>query len=631
MPAELTPPSFRILRRLPTGAEVGPGGVHFRVLAPAHSRVEIHMEAGGVHRLIPEDGTYHSGLIAAAGAGDCYRISLDECEPMADPMSRYQPEGPHGPSMIVDPSAFAWRDQDWTGPDVSTLVVYEMHVGTFTQAGTWRAAIEGLPALAELGVTCIEMMPIADFTGEFGWGYDGVCLFAPSHLYGTPDDLRALIDAAHGLGLAVILDVVYNHLGPEGSCIERFAPTFTSGATEWGNAINFDGAGAAPVREFFVANAHYWVDEFHFDGLRLDAVQAIRDQSGAHILKEITAAARRAAGARSIWIVAEHEPQHAELLRGSGNGGVGIDALWNDDFHHTALVAATGRREAYYKDYTGSPQEFISAAKYGFLFQGQWYEWQQQRRGTSALGVPPDAFVCCLQNHDQVANGPNGARLHELTSRARLRALTAVLLLGPWVPMLFQGQEYAADSPFLYFADHRGELADAVREGRRTFLAQFRSQADAIAAGIVPDPDDPKTFRRSKLAPETAYGSAIRALHASLLQLRASERAFRAHHRHGLDGAVLGAHAFVLRFFVNEQTHADDRLLVVNLGPQLDLPSLPEPLLASPAGTTWTIAWSSEDPLYGGPGIDQTMGEGTWTLAAESATVLAPVRTRGAA
>lgn len=625
------PGGLRAVRRSPVGAEVCAEGVHFRVLAPANTRVDVHVEGHGVHRLTVEEGGYHAGLVAGVRAGDRYRIALDDGEPLADPMSRFQPDGPHGASMVVDPSAFEWHDQEWTGPEPSMLVVYELHVGTFTAAGTWRAAIDGLPALADLGITCIEMMPIADFSGRFGWGYDGVCLFAPSHLYGTPDDLRAFIDAAHGLELAVILDVVYNHIGPDGSCLERFVPAFTAGSTEWGTAINFDGAEAMPVREFFVANAHYWIDEFHFDGLRLDAVQAIRDRSGSHILAEITAAARRAAGSRTIWIVAEHESQHTQLLRGAGNGGVGIDALWNDDFHHTAMVAATGRREAYYKDYTGSPQEFISAAKYGFLYQGQWYGWQQQRRGTSALGLPPDAFVCCLQNHDQVANGPNGARLHELTSRAMTRTLTAVLLLGPWIPMLFQGQEYASDSPFLYFADHEGPLAEMVRDGRRSFLGQFPSQADAIAAGAFLEPDDPATFERSRLAPETTHGAAVRALHASLLQLRASDRAFRSQHRYGLDGAVLGSHSFVLRFFVDEDIHNDDRLLVVNLGAQLDLPSLPEPLLAPPAGTTWTTIWSSDDPLYGGPGISQVIGDSGWMLPAESATVLAPVRLRGPA
>lgn len=624
------PKPLPIARRFPIGAEPHADGVHFRVWAPTHSHVEVHVEGRGVHALAADGDGYHAGVIAAAAAGDRYRLSLDHGPLLADPASRFQPDGPHGPSMLIDPSGFRWTDDEWPGPDLSMLVVYELHIGTFTPAGTWQAAVDGLAALADLGVTCIELMPVAEFTGRFGWGYDGVNLFAPTRLYGTPDDFRAFVNGAHALGLAVILDVVYNHVGPDGDCLEPFAPAFFGGSTEWGRAINFDGRDAGPVREYFVTNAQYWIEEFHLDGLRLDAVQAIHDSSDLHIVAELTAAARRAAGTRSLWIVGEDEPQHAHLLRGSEEGGVGIDALWNDDFHHSAMVAATGRREAYFTDYFGTPQEFVSAAKYGFLYQGQWYSWQERGRGTPALGLRPDGLVCFLQNHDQVANGPGGARLHELTSPAMVRALTAVLLLGPWIPMLFQGQEYAADSPFCYFADHAPPLSRAVREGRDTFLSQFPSTADAVAAGAVPDPHDPSTFQRSKLAPDGARGAAMRALHASLLQLRVSDRAFRSQHRRGLDGAVLGTHAFVFRFFAHADVpHGDDRLLVVNLGAQLDRPSMPEPLLAPPATARWAVAWSSDDPLYGGPGVSPLIRPSGWSVPAESATVLAPAGSRG--
>ncbi len=533
--------------------------------------------------------------------------------------------------MVIAPDAFAWTDDEWPGPDLAALVVSEMHIGTFTPAGTWRGAIEHLADLAELGVTCLELMPVADFPGRFGWGYDGVNLFAPTHLYGTPDDFRAFVDAAHVLRLAVVLDVVYNHVGPDGCSLARFNPAFFSGNTEWGRAPNFDGDGSAAVREYCITNARCWIEEFHLDGLRLDAVQAIHDTSARHILAEITTAVRQAAGPRTTWVVAEHEPQDARLLRRQDDGGLGIDAIWNDDFHHAAMVAATGRREAYYTDYTGSPQEFISAAKYGFLYQGQWYSWQAHGRGTPAIGCRPAAFVCFLQNHDQVANGPAGMRLHELTSPAVVRTLTALLLLGPWIPLLLQGQEYASDSPFFYFADHGPALARAVREGRQAFLSQFPSTADAMAVDAVPPPHDPRTFERSTLVPQTTRGAAVRALHASLLELRASDRAFRPQSRTGLDGAVLDARAFVLRFFARDESdRIADRLLVISLGPQLDRPSLAEPLLAPPPDGRWAVVWSSDDPLYGGPGVSPLIRPSGWCLPPESASVLAPVVTRRA-
>jgi maltooligosyltrehalose trehalohydrolase len=580
-----------------------------------------------------EGNGYFEGLIADAAAGDRYRFSLDGQPPLADPASRLQPEGPHGPSVVVDPSRFAWTDEAWSGIRRSALVVYEMHIGTFTRDGTWAAATRELPALAELGVTCLEILPVADFAGTFGWGYDGVCLYAPTRLYGAPDDFRAFVDAAHRLRLAVILDVVYNHFGPDGCGLTSFSPHYLGTApTEWGVTINFDGAHADGVREFFIGNAAYWIGEFHLDGLRLDATQTIRDSREPHILAEIAAAAaKQAAGPRATWLVAENEPQHVRLVQTVDEGGFGLDALWNDDFHHSAMVAATGRREAYYRDYCGTPQELISAAKYGFLYQGQWYAWQDQPRGTPTFGLPADAFVAFLQNHDQVANSSDGRRLHQMTSPGKLRTLTALLLLGPWIPMLFQGQEFGADAPFLYFADHGGSLGDGVRRGRRDFLSQFPSTADAARAGALADPCDRRTFEICKLdRGDGVDRSTMRNLHASLLQLRTSEAAFRLHDRRDVDGAVLGPHALVLRFFARNAgggpAHDEDRLLIVNLGPQLDMPVVPEPLLAPPAERRWAMMWSSDDPMYGGPGISAALRPGAWSLPPECAIVLAPRR-----
>src|SRR5437667_221040 len=414
-------------------------------------------------------------------------------------------------------------------------------------------------------------MPLADFDGRFGWGYDGVDLFAPTRLYGRPDDLRRYVDRAHALGIGVILDVVYNHLGPTGNYLRVFSPSYFTNRyeNEWGDAINFDGPDAGPVREFFTANAGYWIDEFHFDGLRLDATQQIYDASPEHILAAVGARVREAARGRSTIVVAENEPQDTRLVRPSAAGGHGLDALWNDDFHHSAMVALTGRAEAYYSDTYGEPQEFISAAKYGYLYQGQHYHWQRQPRGTPAWGVPPTAFINFLQNHDQVANSARGLRVHQVTSPGRYRAMTALLLLLPSTPMLFQGQEFAASAPFLYFADFEAELADAIRRGRAEFLTQFPSAAAFEERAALDNPGAPHTFARCKLDfSERETHAEAYALHRDLLQVRHEDDAFQVQRPGAVDGAVLGPATFALRFFTGD--HSDDRLLIVNLGADLD-------------------------------------------------------------
>ena len=627
-------------RRLPVGAEPQPGGgVHFRVWAPHAREIAVVLDGLEAHASVPlratplvgTDQGYFEGLVAEARVGSQYWFRLDDGRCFPDPASRFQPMGPHGPSAVVDPTTYHWHDGGWSGVPRSRLVLYELHVGTFTAEGTWSAARRELPALAELGITAIEMMPIADFPGRFGWGYDGVDMFAPTRLYGSPDDLRAFIDSAHQIGIAVLLDVVYNHFGPDGCFVQEFSPHyFSEAATEWGRAINFDGEHSRPVRDFFVANAIYWISEFHFDGLRLDATQSIADRTDPHILVEIDGAVRQAAGSRVTILVAENEPQHAEIVRSHEEGGYGLDAIWNDDFHHCAIVALTGRREAYYSDYLGTPQELISIAKSGFIYQGQWYAWQEQGRGTPTRGVPPAAFVSFLQNHDQVANSATGARIHTLTSPGRYRALTALLLLGPWTPMLFQGQEFAASAPFQYFADHEPDLAGKVRAGRREFLSQFPSIAASLDLAL-PDPSDVRTFQRSKLDlhERESHGSVL-ALHAALLQLRSSDPTFSAVGAYGLDGAVLGPQTFVLRLF--GATAADgapgDRLLVVNLGGQCELRLFPEPLLAPPLRTRWTVLWTSEDPLYGGGGYGDVLAPDAWRIPAECTVVLQPLPTR---
>jgi maltooligosyltrehalose trehalohydrolase len=613
-------------RTCPVGAEINAGGTSFRVWAPDRAHVWVALDDGTEHRLEAEADGYFSALLPVP-AGARYRFRLDGDDRLyPDPASRFQPEGPHGPSQVVDPRAYRWRDADWRGVSLEGQVVYEMHVGAFTPEGTWRTAAEKLPLLKDVGVTLIEMMPAADFPGSFGWGYDGVNLFAPTRLYGYPDDLRALIDAAHGLGLGVILDVVYNHLGPDGNYLSAFAKSYFTDryANEWGEAVNFDGPDAGPVREFYLANAAYWISEFHFDGLRLDATQSIHDSSDHNIIAEIGDVARNAAGKRRIVLIAENEPQHSFFARAREEGGYGLDALWNDDLHHSAMVALTGRHEAYYEDHLGAPQEFISAAKYGYLFQGQVYAHQKQRRGRAGLDLKPAAFVNFVQNHDQIANSARGQRFHLLTSPGRARAMTAYLLLAPGTPMLFMGQEFGASTPFLYFADHKPELAKMVHEGRRDFMRQFESVAEPAVNAQLASADARSTYEASVLDwAEFDSNAHVVALHRDLLRLRREDPVFATQRRGGLDGAVLGPEAFVLRFIGDD---GDDRLLLVNLGRDIVRSSFPEPLLAPPEDSAWRTVWSSEDLAYGGSGAPPVETDARWRLPGHAAIVFASSR-----
>ena len=599
--------------------------------APSSKTLEVMLDPGGTiplqpeAALHPEASGYFSGLVPQARAGTRYKYLLDNGEACPDPASRFQPEGPHGWSEVIDAAAFPWTDRNWRGVTLPHQVIYEMHIGTFTRQGQWSGALAELPRLAETGVTILELMPVAEFPGRFGWGYDGVEWFAPAHIYGSPDDFRRFVDRAHSLGLAVILDVVYNHLGPDGNYLGKFAPQFfCEKTTDWGKAINFDGVDCGPVREFVIANACYWIDEFHLDGLRLDATQDIHDCSADHILGVMAREARKRAAPREVIFVAENEPQEVKLVRDPEQGGYGLDGLWNDDFHHTATVALTGRTEAYYTDYRGTPQEFISSTKYGYLYQGQRYKWQRQRRGTPGLDIHPAAFVTFIQNHDQIANSAYGKRCHALASPGKLRAITALLLLAPGTPMLFQGQEFGASSPFLFFADHGSKLNSQIREGRAEFLAQFPSLATPQMQDRFADPADPTTFERCKLDhSERDTHREIYALHCDLLKLRREEPVFRAQKRGALDGAVLSSEAFLLRFFGDL---GDDRLLLLNLGIDLHLNPAPEPLLAPPADSVWTILWSSEDPKYGGIGTPLLDTDQNWRIPGHAAVVLKPIR-----
>ena len=614
------------------GAQLEAEGVRFRVWAPAAQAVAVTLEhPGGMPStptpLAPEGNGYFSAFLPCLTAGALYRFKLDEQQPHPDPCSRYQPRGPHGPSMVTDPNTHRWMDALWPGIELHGQVIYEMHIGAFTPEGTFDAANAQLPELQRLGVTVLEIMPLHECPGRWNWGYDGVNLYAPYHVYGESDAFKRFVDAAHALGMAVILDVVYNHLGPDGNYLACFSPDYFTDrySTDWGEAINFDGPNSGPVREFFIRNACYWVEEFHLDGLRLDATQSIHDSSPRHVLGELSQRVRKVAHPRRIILIAENEPQDVRTIEPVERGGHGLDAIWNDDYHHSARVALTGRPDGYYHDHRGRAQEFISAIRHGFLFQGQYYRWQKQPRGTPALHHPSPGFVHFIQNHDQIGNTFYGQRLSELSSPGRLRAMTALTLLGPQTPMLFMGQEFGATTPFAFFADHKPELAIKVWQGRRQFMSQFKPFATAEAQQAILDPAAEETFLRSKLDfSERRKNQHAYDLHRDLLELRHDDPVIALQDRELIDGAVLSEQSFVLRWFGGPQ---GDRLLVVNLGTELDFRPAPEPLLAPSPGTSWRVSWSSDQPKYGGPGISHPCQADGWLIPGESATLLwaAPV------
>ncbi len=611
-------------RRLPIGAELLDDGVHFRVWAPKPKTVELVIESGPTVPTEAEPGGYRSAFVPGAGAGARYRYRLDGQGPFPDPASRSQPEGVHGPSEVVDPSAFAWNDAGWRGVALPGQVLYELHVGTFTPEGTWDAAADRLPRLVELGATVVEAMPVAEFAGAFGWGYDGVQLYAPFHEYGPPDAMRRFVDRAHALGLAVILDVVYNHFGPDGCYQGLYSDDYLHHErdTDWGDSINFD---VAQCREYFVANAGYWIDEFHLDGLRLDAVHAIHDSSPEHIIAAVGRRAREAAGGRSILLFVENERQDVRAVRPPSEGGFGLDGMWADDFHHAARVAAVGRAEAYYHDYQGTPQELISAVKWGFLLQGQTSRWQGKPRGTNAFDVPAMRFLTFLENHDQIGNSAFGRRLGTIVGPGRHRALTALALLAPQTPMLFQGRELGSERPFLFFSDHHEELAEAVRKGRRQELSGFPSTTHPEVLEHAPDPNARSTFEACKLVePADHRDLADFRLIRDLLKLRREDPIFRAQDATRIQGAVIGPEAMVLRYFGDG---SDCRLVLTNLGRDLDPATCTEPLLAPPPGTDWAAVWSSESPRYGGAGVPPPEPAGLWRAPGHATVVMAPVPT----
>jgi malto-oligosyltrehalose trehalohydrolase len=586
---------------MPFGAECDGDGVAFRLFAPQAAAVQLLIEGAAPVLMDRDEAGWHSVRSGGCAPGTRYRYQLPDGQAVPDPASRFQPDDAAGASEVIDPAAYHWSDGDWRGRPWSEAVVYEMHVGAFTEEGTFRAAAGRLPHLADLGVTAVQVMPVADFPGRRNWGYDGVLPFAPDSAYGRPEDFKAFVEAAHRLGLMVLLDVVYNHFGPEANFLPAYAPLFTERhVTPWGPGINFDGEGSAGIRRFVVENALYWLTEYHLDGLRLDAVHGLLDDSEPHILEELAAAVRGATAGRVVHLVLENEENEASRLAPAG----AFTAQWNDDAHHVLHTALTGEGLGYYADYLGRTDLLGRALAEGFAFQGETMDYRGSPRGEPSDALPTTAFVAFLQNHDQVGNRATGERIALLAPEAAVRAAAAVYLLLPQVPMIFMGEEWGTGRPFPFFVGFEGELAEKVREGRRREFARFPAFADEAAREAIPDPAAEATFLSAKLdwrELETEPHRAHLDLYRRLLAVRRAEIVPRLG-----EGVRGGRHAALADGAVRVDWTlfgGETLLLEANLSPR-PLPGLPEApgrrLWQEGAGEggglgPWAVRWSLSD------------------------------------
>jgi maltooligosyltrehalose trehalohydrolase len=581
------------------GAEPTGNGVSFRTWATGKKKVSVVIYDGTESvvrelRMERESTGYYSATDPASSAGTLYKYRLDG-EVFPDLASRFQPQGVHGPSQVVDGRSFRWTDFGWKSPALRELVIYEAHVGTFTPEGTFEAIITRLDHLKKIGVNAIELMPVADFAGDRNWGYDGVSIYAPSRAYGEPDGLRTLVDAAHAAGIAVILDVVYNHLGPDGNYMGTYSQDYFNAAhhTPWGAAFNLDGPGAEPVRQLFAENPEYWVNEFHVDGFRLDATHAIPDASPKHLIQEI-AERTQALGA---FVICEDPRNERKLLLSRQEGGYGCDAVWADDFHHVVRVQMTKEDEGYMGYFKGTMEELLKTVREGWLFSGELQK-DGIPRGTSGLEIEPEHFVHCISNHDQVGNRAYGDRLNKVIPPAAYRAASALLLTGPYTPMLFMGQEWAASSPFLYFTDHHDELGKGVTEGRRKEFADFSEFRDPKTRALIPDPQALTTFTDSKLIwtqlGQSPHAETLR-LYSDFLQFRRLELQDRHRSRWQVD--QVSAKAIALRY---RQTKEGDILILAQLLANETIVEQENALVRPANGRSWQFVMSSNEPIYGG-------------------------------
>lgn len=594
-------------------AEVTAEGVRYRIWAPEHAGIAVHLfDPAGARlktvRLIRQHDGFHEGTDASGAAGDLYKYEIDGRGVFPDPLSRCQPQGVHGPSMLVDPSRYVWHDAAWRRPPFRELAIYELHVGTFTPEGTFAAAIARLPYLRALGITAVELMPVADFPGERNWGYDGVSLYAPSHAYGPPDDFRALVDAAHDAGLTVILDVVYNHFGPDGNYLREFSAHYFNAErkTPWGDSLNFDRPDGKPVRAFFLENALYWMRDFHIDGFRMDATHAIFDDSPTHLVAEIAAAVQ----ARGGFVIAEDERNEARIVVGRDCGGYGCDAVWADDFHHNVQVALTGDA-VYREDYKGDVDELVETLAHGWFYRGQFNRHFQKEWGTECRDVSLEKFVFCISNHDQVGNRAFGERLSHLVSPAQYRAASALLCLTAYTPLIFMGQEWAASTPFLYFTDHHDDLGKLVTEGRRKDFDRFEEFRDPKIAAQIPDPQALETFQKSKLdwaEVEQEDHAPVLNLYRALLKLRREHGAFRPRTRDDLAVEKLAAGVAALRM----RDKKEEWLLLVDLIGKHRGDLHAENFCAVGGGEKWQLVLSSNAREFGGSSRTSYDEQNSW-------------------
>lgn len=599
-----------------SGANVVPGGVRFDVWATNASAVEVELIAGDEvtrHMMEPGQDSRFSTMVAGARAGDRYRFRLDGEDGLPDPYSRFQPEGVHGPGEIVDPSSFTWSDGGWGGLSPKNLVIYELHVGTMTPDGTFEALISELDYLRGLGVTAIELMPVAQTPGTRNWGYDGVDLFAPNQKYGRPDDLRRLVDAAHRVGLGVILDVVYNHLGPEGAYLAAYSRDYFSDRheTAWGAGLNWDGEHSHWVRQLAIDNACHWISEYHIDGLRLDATHAMIDDSEIHIVRELTEAGKRAAGDREVVVIAEDGRHEIGRVRPVERGGEGLDGVWADDFHHEVRVLLSNAHESYYGSYGGGTEDIAGVVQHGFRHLIP----QDGHRPDTV--DPASVFVFCIQNHDQVGNRPFGDRVHHEINLDRYRVASALLLFAPETPLIFMGQEFAASTPFLYFTDHPEELGKLVTEGRRKEFAGFKAFDDPAMRETIPDPQAESTFQASKLDPDDRQRNAgVLELYRTLLSMRRDDPVLSVGELGSTDAYAPSAQIVAIHRWRGD----DHRVLIANFGYTVEMP--PEWLsrIAGGPDDTWDLVLSTAEAPFGSEG--QSL-----VIDAEARSMRMPART----
>lgn len=575
------------------------GGCTFTVWAPRRRSVQVHLLSPPGRRVPMErvQRGYWKVRVEGVDPGALYCYTLDDELDRPDPASRYQPEGVHGASCVVDPSSFQWRDDAWGGMDLADMVIYELHVGTFSPEGTFDAVVPRLDLLREIGINAIEIMPVSQFPGERNWGYDGVYPFAVQNSYGGPDGLKRLVDACHGKGIAVVLDVVYNHLGPEGNYLWDFGPYFTDRyKTPWGAAVNLDGAYSDEVRRFFIDNALFWFETHHMDGLRLDALHALMDKGAFHFLRELSeckdALAERLG--RKLWLIGESDLNDTRLIKPPAIGGYGLDAVWCDDFHHALHTLLTDERNGYYRDF-GGPDHLVKALREGFVYSGEYSEYRKRRHGISSADCPARQFVVFSQNHDQVGNRMLGERLSRLVEFESLKVAAGLVLLSPYVPLLFMGEEYGESAPFFYFVSHSDpDLVEAVRGGRSRMFEAFAWK------GGMPDPQAAETFFKSKLSWELRHEGRHKDLlgfYAALLDLRRNAPAFKALERENMT-VGRGENAVVLWMERTSWGGRDRFLCCFNLGHEDNRLSL--------GGITtvprWTKRLDSSDARWGGPG-----------------------------